>query len=144
MPRLLQLGCHQTRAGWQEMPCAVLATNQPSETGPRSGVAVGGSSKAGITPATVFSGVIDIQGKDRTQSRLRQARHGHPSVAEPGARVFRPTRLLKPAGTRPEPACQVPSAEGPPVASHGNRIERELEPPENVIPGLKLLGGTAA
>jgi hypothetical protein len=61
------------------------------------------------------------------QSRLRQA--GTTPVVETAPSVgFRPTMLLRPAGTRPEPAVSVPSASGTIPAATAT-AEPELDPP---------------
>jgi hypothetical protein len=63
-----------------------------------------------------------------TQSRLRHAGTTPRTLTEP--RVgFNPTISLNAAGTRPEPAVSVPSANGT-VPSATTTADPELEPPE--------------
>src|SRR4051812_38067255 len=52
-----------------------------------------------------------VKANTDTQSRLLQAGRTPRVGTRPGVGL-RPTRLLKPAGTRPEPAVSVPNAKG--------------------------------
>ena len=61
------------------------------------------------------------------QSRLRQAGTTPELLTRPGVGLS-PTRLLKPAGTRPEPAVSVPSAKATSPRATATD-EPELEPP---------------
>jgi len=63
-----------------------------------------------------------------TQSRLRQA-GTTPLVPIRPSEGLKPTIPLKAAGTRPDPAVSVPSANGT-VPSATATAEPELEPPE--------------
>src|SRR5580658_4062320 len=78
-----------------------------------------------------------VRARIETQSSVRQA--GTTPAVENQPRVgFRPTMLLKPAGTRPEPAVSVPNANGTnPRAT--TDAEPELEPPQ-MYSGRKLFG----
>ena len=68
-----------------------------------------------------------VSAKTETQSSVRQA--GTTPLVEISPRLgFKPTILLKPAGTRPEPAVSVPSASGTRPAPTA-MPEPELEPP---------------
>ena len=62
------------------------------------------------------------------QSRLRQA-GTTPTVDTSPMLGFRPTMPLKPAGTRPEPAVSVPSANTASPSATAT-ADPELEPPE--------------
>src|SRR5580658_9851493 len=78
-----------------------------------------------------------VRARIETQSSVRQA--GTMPVVENQPRVgFRPTILLKPAGTRPEPAVSVPRANGTnPRAT--TEADPELEPPL-MYSGRKVFG----
>src|SRR6195256_5987233 len=74
-----------------------------------------------------------------TQSSVRQA--GTRPAVETSPRLgFRPTILLKPAGTRPEPAVSVPSASGTSPAATAT-ADPEHDPP-SISPGSNKLRGT--
>ena len=73
-----------------------------------------------------------------TQSMLRQAGTTPLLPTRPGV-GFRPTMLLKPAGTRPEPAVSVPSAKGTSPRATAT-AEPELEPPLMRSGSKALLG----
>jgi len=76
--------------------------------------------------------------KTDTQSRLRQAGTTPAVLTRPGV-GFNPTRPLKPAGTRPEPAVSVPSEKATwPRATA--TAEPELEPPLMRVASKALLG----
>ena len=69
-----------------------------------------------------------VAAKIDTQSRVRHA--GTTPRALNAPRVgFNPTMLLKPAGTRPEPAVSVPSANGT-MPRATTEAEPALEPPQ--------------
>src|SRR3954466_13938008 len=72
------------------------------------------------------------------QSRVRQA-GTTPAVATAPRLGWRPTMLFKPAGTRPEPAVSVPSANGTRPAATAT-AEPELEPPGISLPSNTLRG----
>src|SRR5688500_6187246 len=63
-----------------------------------------------MTAKTVSASLM-VKAKMETQSRVRQA-GTTPRVESRPFVGFRPTTLLKPAGTRPEPAVSVPKATG--------------------------------
>lgn len=67
------------------------------------------------------------QREDRHRIVQPAGRH-HAAVGQPALVGFSPTMLLNPAGTRPDPAVSVPSANGTrPRAT--TEAEPELEPP---------------
>src|SRR6478736_2705415 len=74
-----------------------------------------------------------------TQSSVRQA-GTRPAVETRPRLGFKPTMLLKPAGTRPDPAVSVPSASGTRPAPTA-MAEPELEPP-GISAGLNRFLGT--
>src|SRR5262249_34873257 len=68
-----------------------------------------------------------VSASRETQSSVRQA--GTTPAVETSPRLgFKPTMLLKPAGTRPEPAVSVPSASGTRPAATAI-AEPVLDPP---------------
>ena len=69
---------------------------------------------------------------------LRQAGTTPRVLTRPGVGL-RPTMLLKPAGTRPEPAVSVPSAKGT-SPRETTTAEPELEPPLMRSSAKVLLG----
>src|SRR5882724_9814615 len=87
-----------------------------------------GSAASG--PAMAASAVQQssvVSANTETQSSERQA--GTSPAVETSPRLgFRPTILLKPAGTRPEPAVSVPSASGTsPAAAYSGEFHRANE-----------------
>ena len=79
-----------------------------------------------------------VSAKIETQSSERQA--GTTPAVETSPRLgLRPTMLLSPAGTRPEPAVSVPSASGTSPAATAT-AEPELDPP-GISAGLRALRG---
>ena len=80
-----------------------------------------------------------VSANTETQSSVRQA--GTTPAVETSPRLgFRPTMLLSPAGTRPEPAVSVPSASGTRPAATAT-AEPELDPP-GISAGSNGLRGT--
>ena len=77
--------------------------------------------------------------KTDTQSRVLQA-GTTPLLETAPTDGFRPTMLLRPAGTRPEPAVSVPSAKGTRPRATAT-AEPELEPPGTIV-GSKVFFGT--
>ena len=78
-----------------------------------------------------------VSAKTEMQSSVRQA--GTTPAVEIAPRLgFKPTMLFEPAGTRPEPAVSVPSANGTSPAATAT-AEPELEPPgmSSRIEGLR-------
>ena len=84
-----------------------------------------------------LSASLMVRANTDTQSRDLQA-GTTPSMLNQPLVGFSPTKLLRPAGTRPEPAVSVPRANGTrPRAT--TEADPELEPPL-ITSGLKLLG----
>src|SRR6516162_3793028 len=85
---------------------------------------------AGSGPAMAASAAkasSTVSASTETQSRVRQA--GTTPAVETRPRLgFKPTTLLKPAGTRPDPAVSVPSASGTRPAATAI-AEPVLDPP---------------
>src|SRR5690554_1030773 len=93
-------------------------------------------SKPAITSATRAASPM-VRPNTETQSSDRQA-GTTPLMLNRPLVGFSPTRLFRPAGTRPEPAVSVPRAKGTrPRAT--TEAEPELEPPLITF-GLTLLG----
>ena len=80
-----------------------------------------------------------VPAKTETQSSVRQA-GTTPLVGTAPTEGLRPTMLLRPAGTRPEPAVSVPSANGTSPRATAT-AEPELDPP-GTMAGLKVFRGT--
>src|SRR4051794_14421378 len=79
-----------------------------------------------------------VSANTETQSSERQA-GTTPAVDTSPSEGLRPTMLLRPAGTRPEPAVSVPSASGTSPAATAT-AEPELDPP-GISAGLMALRG---
>src|SRR5262249_26027929 len=99
------------------------APSAPSRRGREYGSAGWGPAMA----ASAANASSTVSASTDTQSSVRQA--GTTPAVETSPRLgFRPTMLLSPAGTRPEPAVSVPSASGtrPALAAIA---EPALDPP---------------
>src|SRR5450631_3437480 len=79
-----------------------------------------------------------VRARIETQSMLRQAGTTPLVPTRPGVGL-RPTTLLNPAGTRPEPAVSVPSANATSPRASAT-AEPELEPPLTRSAASALLG----
>src|SRR5215468_8932332 len=110
------------------------APGAPSRCGREYGSAASGPAMA----ASAANASSTVSASTETQSRVRQA--GTTPAVETRPRLgFKPTMLLNPAGTRPDPAVSVPSASGTRPAATAT-AEPELEPPglscgSNGLPG---------
>src|SRR5882724_5632809 len=80
-----------------------------------------------------------VRANTEAQSSVRQA-GTRPAVESAPRLGFRPTMLLRPAGTRPDPAVSVPSANGTRPAATATP-EPLLEPPGMSL-GSNVLRGT--
>ncbi len=99
----------------------------PSQSGRSAGSLKRASPAAPSNSAITCAASATVSASTETTSSERQAGSTPVIGTKPGV-GFRPTRLLKPAGTRPEPAVSVPSANGTsPRAT--TEAEPELEPP---------------
>ena len=79
-----------------------------------------------------------VPANTETQSSVRQA--GTTPLVDTAPTVgLRPTMLLSPAGTRPEPAVSVPSANGTRPRATAT-AEPELEPPGTMAGSKAFLG----
>src|SRR5450631_529156 len=88
--------------------------------------------------ASTWAASATVSASTETQSMLRHAGTTPAMLTRPGVGL-RPTMLLKPAGTRPDPAVSVPSANGT-SPRDTTTAEPELEPPLTRSAAKVLLG----
>ena len=87
---------------------AARPRSRPARSGPGLEVAEGVGRVGAFHHAQHGGGVVERERKDRHAVQAAAGRH-HTRGAHPASVGLSPTRLLKPAGTRPEPAVSVPS-----------------------------------
>ena len=95
-------------------------------------IVVGTGTAARTTgPATASTRAVStvVRANHDTQSKLRDAAHD-PAGADESAGRLQPDDPVEAAGTRPDPAVSVPSADGRPLPVATATAEPELEPPE--------------
>src|SRR5215471_14231252 len=111
------------------------APGAPSRCGREYASAASGPAMA----ASAANASSVVSAMSETQSSVRQA--GTTPAVETRPRLgLSPTMLLRPAGTRPEPAVSVPSASGTRPAATAT-ADPELDPP-GLSAGLNGLRGT--